>query len=600
MIVTTPGPDDPTVPGMPRTTGRAARSGPSRARWLTPVVLAGYLAAALAVTWSWWTPLGGRVTAVNEPDAVLFSWLLSATPHALADGRFPLYSDLLNHPAGVNLMWNNGMALPGLLLAPVTYAFGGLGTVTVATTIGLAGSAAAAYLCLRACAVHPVPAAFGGALFGFSPAMTAQSLGHPDLTFNLLVPVLVLLTMRLMAPERPRWRTAVLLGVTAGAQVLIGEEVLFGTGVVVALLLVVLAASRPRLAIARARVVGTRALLALGVFLLVAGGPLAFQLWGPLPQTGSPFTTAYFAADLAGYVVPTAQQALAPASAIARSAAFAGGPEERTAFLGWPLLLACAIALVAYRRVLRVRVALLVALLVGVLALGDALVIDGKPTGVPLPWRLVTDLPGFEHVLTNRFALFTAGLVGAGLAFALDEAFRQGRAVQVAGTLTAAIALLPLVPAPLAGRATPDVPAFFTTRAATELACPGGSALVLPYPGPRSTDPMVWQEAAGFTYAMPGGYFIGPADNGRAYVGGQPSATGRLFDDVRSGGAVPPVTPALRAAFAADTTRWNACAVVLGPSPHRDALRGLATALIGREPDAVDGVYLWRIARAPA
>lgn len=567
---------------------------PARTRWPTPVVLTGYLAAALYVTWSWWTPLGGRITAVNDPDAVLFSWLLSSTPHALADGRFPLFSDLLNHPAGINLMWNNGMVGPGVLLAPVTYAFGGPATVTVATTLGLAGSAATAYLCLRSLAVHTVPAALGGALFGFSPAMIAQSLGHPDLTFTVLVPVLVLLAVRLMIEEHPPRRTAVLLGVTAGAQVLVGEEVLFGTGAVVALLLVVLAASRPRVAAARSRVVAARALLALGGFLLVAGGPLAFQLWGPLPQTGSPFTTAYFAADLANYVVPTGQQAFAPGAAIARSAAFAGGPEERTAFLGWPLLLACALALVAFRCVLRVRVALLVALLMGVLALGDELTIDGKATGLPLPWKLITDLPGFEHVLANRFALFTAGLVGAGVAFALDEMFRQDRAVRAAATLTVAIALVPLVPAPLAGKDTAAVPAFFTTRAATELACPGGSALVLPYPGPRSTDPMVWQEAAGLSYAMPGGYFIGPADDGHAYVGGQPSATGRLFDDVRSDGVVPPITSSIRAAFTTDLARWSACAVVLGPSPHRDALRALATALIGRGPEAVDGVYLWR------
>jgi hypothetical protein len=41
-------------------------------------------------------------------------------------------------------MWNNGMPLPALLLAPVTAAWGGLATVTVLTAVGLAGSATAA------------------------------------------------------------------------------------------------------------------------------------------------------------------------------------------------------------------------------------------------------------------------------------------------------------------------------------------------------------------------------------------------------------------------------------------------------------------------
>lgn len=91
-----------------------------------------------------------------------------------------------------------------------------------------------------------LPAALGGVLFGFSPAMMAQALGHPNLVFNVLAPVLILLAVRIMISQDPPLRLAVLLGVTAGAQVLIGEEVLFDTGVVVVLFLLVI--SYPRLA----------------------------------------------------------------------------------------------------------------------------------------------------------------------------------------------------------------------------------------------------------------------------------------------------------------------------------------------------------------
>ena len=130
--------------------------------------------------------------------------------------------------------------------------------MTVLTALGLAGSAASAFFCLRSPAlpgppVRVLPAALGGGLFGFSPAMCAQALGHPNLVFDALVPVLLLLSVRLMIEEDPPRRTAVLLGVTAGAQVLIGEEVLFLTGVVVALLLLVLVVGRPREARRRLR-----------------------------------------------------------------------------------------------------------------------------------------------------------------------------------------------------------------------------------------------------------------------------------------------------------------------------------------------------------
>ena len=193
------------------------------ARRAGAAVLVAYTGVALYVTWAWWTPLGGRTSAVNTPDSVLFSWLLASTPHALGAGELPLYSGLLNAPTGINLMWNNGMVLPGVLFAPVTAAFGGLGTVTVITTVGLAGSAATAFGCLRALDVRVLPAALGGALFGFSPAMLAQAVGgHPNLVFILLVPVILLLALRVLTDDGNR--AAVLLGVTAGAQVLIGDD----------------------------------------------------------------------------------------------------------------------------------------------------------------------------------------------------------------------------------------------------------------------------------------------------------------------------------------------------------------------------------------
>ena len=108
------------------------------------VVVAGYVALALWVTGAWWAPLGARLTAVNQPDATLFAWLFTWTPHALAVGQPPLLATAQGVPDGVNLMWNNGMPLPALVLAPVTAAWGGLATVTVLTAVGLAGSATAA------------------------------------------------------------------------------------------------------------------------------------------------------------------------------------------------------------------------------------------------------------------------------------------------------------------------------------------------------------------------------------------------------------------------------------------------------------------------
>jgi hypothetical protein len=551
-----------------------------------------YVGLALWVTWSWWMPLGGRLTAVNQPDAVLFSWLLSWTPRALSAHQVPLYAPALNAPTGINLMWNNGMALPGLLFAPVTAALGGLATLTVVIAVGLAGSAVTAFAALRALGAGLLPAALGGGVFGFSPAIVAQSLGHPDLVFDLLAPVLVLLAVRLAVPERPRWRTAVLLGVLAAAQLLIGEELLFDTGIVVALILAVLAVSHPRRALRRAPRFLALAGVALGVFAVLGGPLLAFQLLGPLPQTGSPFTVAYFGVDLANHVVPTGQQLLAPDAAVARAQRFPGGAEERGGFLGWPLVAAAVAALLLLGRRERVRVPLLVALVVATLAMGEQLRIYGQSTGLALPWAWLVGLPGFGHAIPSRLALFTAGMVGAGLAFALTALRETPRTTRAMATAITVVALLPLVPASLPAVEAPTVPAFFTSPDAQ--LCPGGSVLVLPFPAPEATTPMLWQAASSMAFAMPGGYFIGPAANGHAYVGGQPTQTGALLRAVAADGQVRPLTPEIQTAFTSDVRHWRACAAVLGPAPHADALRAQAEALTGRLPESVGGVLLWR------
>jgi hypothetical protein len=239
-----------------------------------------------------------------------------------------------------------------------------------------------------------------------------------------------------------------------------------------------------------------------------------------------------------------------------------------------------------------VWVPLTVAAVVAVFAMGEEVRIDGRPTGFALPWMLLAGLPGFEHVIPSRLALFTPGLVGAGLAFALTSLRETPRAMRVVTTVIAVAALLPLAPAPLPAADAVAVPAFFTTPAAP--LCRGGSVLVLPFPAPNTTEPLRWQAAAGMAFAMPGGYFIGPAADGHAYVGGQPTPTGILLRSVEADGQVRPATPLLRAVFADDVRQWRACAAVLGPSPHEEAVRAQVTALVGHEPEAVGGVLLWR------
>jgi len=154
-----------------------------------------------------------------------------------------------------------------------------------------------------------------------------------------------------------------------------------------------------------------------------------------------------------------------------------------------------------------------------------------------------------------------------------------------------AVALGLLLPLPLA--AAPEaVPRWFT--AGTPGVARGETVLVLPYPSPTVTAPMLWQASAGVRFAMPGGYFLAPDGHGsKAYVGGVQRPSSALF----TASAAVPVTPEVRAQLAEDLRGWGVQAVALGPTAapaEHDRLAALVTTLLGRAPEQVDGVLLWR------
>ena len=140
-------PAEPTaVAGPPRTV-----AGPPSIRVsAAAVVVACYLAVSAVVTWRLWADPASRVAAGNVPDADAFAWFLRYDATALAHGRLPaLITSALNAPQGVNVMWNNFMLLPGMILAPVTLGFGPQVSLTLMTTLGFAGSACALFYVLR-------------------------------------------------------------------------------------------------------------------------------------------------------------------------------------------------------------------------------------------------------------------------------------------------------------------------------------------------------------------------------------------------------------------------------------------------------------------
>ena len=197
------------------------------------------------------------------------------TGSALLAGHDPFYSRLMHAPAGFNVMWQpNVMPLAGLLAVPFEATIGPVATYNLVITLALVTAGWACFLLLRTWVGGVLGPVVGGAFFAFSPVMLGHSLGHPQVTAAVLVPLMLLVLADILVTQRRRWWTAgPALGALAAAQLLLGEELLAFSVIAGIVLLAVLAVRNWAAVAARARHAGTA--------LVVAGGRLHAPRCGP-------------------------------------------------------------------------------------------------------------------------------------------------------------------------------------------------------------------------------------------------------------------------------------------------------------------------------
>src|SRR5262249_20835762 len=152
-----------------------------------------------------------------------------------------------------------------------------------------------------------IPAFVGGLLYGFSPAIMAQSLGHPQLTLAFIPPLLLIALHHIVIEQRWSFPAGgVLLGGLFVAQLYSGEElrVEAAGGTVAA---VVLLGARHREAIRpRLRYLARTASVAAAVFLVFGAPFVLVQFLGPQRVTSGVLQpSGIFVTDLVNFVLPT-------------------------------------------------------------------------------------------------------------------------------------------------------------------------------------------------------------------------------------------------------------------------------------------------------
>ena len=582
-----------------------------------------YLLVSIVLWWHVWSSHPTTVTTCGCEDPSLSTWFLAWPAYAIAHGHNLFYSTSLFHPGGINLLSNTGMLAIGVPLAPITWVFGPVATLNVASTLGPALSALAMFWLLRRW-VRWTPAAFvGGLVFGFSPIVFDNvAVAHLNLVFLFLLPLMVAcLDELLLRQGRSPVKVGAVLGLLVTVQFFVATEMLAMAAVLAAagiVLLVAYGALRHRGELAARAPHAGRGLLAAGaVALVLLAYPAWFALDGP--------------AHLSGLVWPT----ITPGSGgihltnlwqihylgretVRLFAGYQGPALPGLEYLGLGMVVVAAAGVVVWRRDRRLWFFGALGIVAVVLSLGL--------TSYWTPWRVLAHIPLVQNVVSSRFATFTSLCGAVVLAIVVDrthESIRvwalrldtrarsrhaHGRAgawgrVVAAGVAlaVAAVAIVPMATAeagniPLTTQAV-TIPSWFT-EIAPHLRT---DQVVLTFPPPvTGGSAMTWQavDALHFVMATGAGPQSVPQRAGRERLGlGIITAASSLFSTLAP--ATPRNVDAVRRALAG----WG---VTLLAIPNPDTLMprysrvsstawalGLFTVVLHRVPQFRGDTWVW-------
>jgi hypothetical protein len=145
-------------------------------------------------------------------DNYQHAWFLWHFAHAVSHAENPFYTHLIYYPNRVNLAWSTTDPLAGTLALPVSLTAGPALAYNLSLILQLALAAFfARLLCLRICR-NETAALLGGVIFGFSPFLLAQALGHLSLVTAFPIPLFVVALDAVLRRQNPSWKLGVGLG----------------------------------------------------------------------------------------------------------------------------------------------------------------------------------------------------------------------------------------------------------------------------------------------------------------------------------------------------------------------------------------------------
>jgi hypothetical protein len=491
------------------------------------VVITGYIVIGIAAFWPEYPGISQRLFGADS-DFAQSVWFLNWAPHALDRGLNPFFSNAIFVPTGVNLTQSTASPLLGLLTAPFAQILSPVVRANALMVLGMPLSATAAFVVLRRWKVWVPAAAIGGLMYGFSPYMVGQSIGHVELIFVPLPPFIALTIVSILQRSASPWRLGTQLGLLVVAQYLISPEVLATVGLFTAAALICVAVSRW----AEIAEMAHRLWEPVAIALVLAAVLLTYPIWmllaGPQHFTGSLPTTNGYHSDLLSALVPGPEQRVSLGlRSLGMRLDARSNPTEAGGYVGPPLLILAGFLVWRSRRTPRMQLTAVLLLGAVVLSFGPYLFVDGHSTHVPLPFLLLDHLPLVDDILPSRVCFEVGACLGAVFAFGLDDLHGASARGDPRGTsrpwwaqrwgvgalVGSVIALLVVTQLPQWPYAEPTASVL---PAPLRQAVPRGNpvAITYPYATLYQMQPMLWQAESGFDFRLLGGYAYHPDSEG--------------------------------------------------------------------------------------
>ena len=181
-------------------------------------------------------------------------------------------------PNGVNLAQNTSIPLLGASVAPVTLAFVPVTSANLLMVLAMPISATAAFVVLRKMARSGPGRRTRGLMYGFSPYMVGEGLGHLSLVFVPFLPLPPFIAVTLVSILRHRGssvRLGIYLGLLSAAQFLISPEILATVAILSCFAVVCAGVKDPSHLSDMARTL----LIPIGVALVVGSALVAYPVW---------------------------------------------------------------------------------------------------------------------------------------------------------------------------------------------------------------------------------------------------------------------------------------------------------------------------------